>query len=1095
MFSKPPQRDDQLKTIAEALVERRWRDAEKELDCLARTLVPAGSLIGNKEIALALNAPVHSGGATLLAIAVLSGAPRSIVDTLVTRGASEKLTISATVCKTPDTQLSLLHLACANGHFHHLPLLLHLGLDPNARSEKGHLPLTLFLSGHPDIDRYTGGLPKIMQLLHKYGCVFDDRDPTGKTALQYLADQERWDLVRTVLKLSPGLARGATTSELTKPEVQAIAAEVVGSPKVIAAHRAKLLDDLSLLFKVARSVQDGEVVCTSLSIKLHSLLSRALFDRNGASIREFHAILSELETNRDLLGKENIVRALNTPHEMGSFSSTFLFRAIEVGASRDIIAKLLNLGADPNLQSVAGIRYINEPVRQVPLHLALRSGDLSQAGDLINQGARLAEVNDKEVRSILLNRHIRDFDGYSSGIEAQNALSPVRLLERAVKNKHVYTAFFGEAGHEMLLESTFNSLSPRAQRKVAEKFPDEVIFRNLKPLGPSDKLEEALEGVFEKYAHLPEIKELSESVSSAEEALQQCFSHACLDAALILLKAGCPLPASYYAGKPPSRRSDEEVAALRQEVIADTEALETKYFGGAAAAKLYHPKMYHLDYDDGARGMAKHSAAHLLAIGGSVRDALRLANAISGFDEVGLTNDSTGRDLAELLPQLLHRYPVSVGANILHWLEYGGARYRSESLKNLPEFFALFLHPEVISETAESARGSNLGILTAGLSSLTDFIGRNAEVTGSAVNAWRAIANISFGHRRYRYDAARTYGVDESGKRVVTLPSVFEAFGGKRLSHVNTKHPFHSGYAFFGSRYKGSAPILRTYKALASGDILVRYRAGDVIFSPDLGYLFVRNSSLVFGRDLTPSVAYYVSPAVRNADIAGRDRARWERKPKNQPSITLRPTPDMIKAVLTLTPKALVQEGIPILHPSLYSIDYPGPSSGIARVEKLLEKHKAFEAAYRRFTFDTALSSAWEEDDHGNSLLVGAFNSQGFKHRIASLRASFDDAKYSALTEGEEFTPPHALELYNPELPPLVPYARLVVDEEVLAIFEKISQRGWESGQSDSDTNSEADPESEEDRELSDEESSGVYAFLNIALRNQAELIVVPNQV
>lgn len=1094
-FPKPLSLDGCLQSMASGIINHRWHDVDRELCLLAQALAPGVSRIGNKELEKALNTPVRSGGATVLALAALCGAPKGLVDTLVSWGASTEVKISAAVCKSPDSELSLLHLACANGHFHLLPLLLQLGLDPNAKSAAGHFPFTTFLAAHRSGERYPAGLLRAAQMLHEHGCSFDRRDPAGKTALQYLAEQERWEVVQAILYLGPGGSQETKPSELTKPEVREIAADVVVSRKVNSATKPLLLDGLRSLFELARSVEQGEVVHTTLSTKLHTVLADAVFDPRGSNWNMCRTLLGELGRHRDLFGKENVSIALNTPYKRGNFSSTFLFRAVE-GSAREVVEKLLDLGADPNRRSAAGVKYIDDPIDQVPLHVALRRNDFSMAEYLVGKGALLSAVAANEVRDTLLtNKRPESFILWDA-LAGRAALPPVHLLERALEHRRLFAAFFGEGGYEMLLRETFGTLRPSVQRQVAEKFPGVAAFEDLKPLTPESQVELAVEEVLLKLTRVPEMQEISERATSAVEILEACFALGYLKEALTLLKAGCPLPASYYGTRPLALLDTEEVQALRQEVITNTETLWAGFFRMATTSTTMSPIMaIKRQYANDVKDVAQTFAAHILELGGTVHDALKLANAISGFADAPWSSDPTGRHLAELLPQLLHRYPVTIGSDIVRWLEFGGSRYRDQSLKNLPEFFAFLLHPEITAEIAGGGRQNQLGLLTAGISSLTNFIGRNAEVTGSAVNSWRAIANIAYGHRRYRFDASRSYDVDEAGKRVVTAPSLFEEFGAKRLPHVDSNHPFHSGYAFFGAKYKGSSEHIKRYKALAAGDIMVRYRAGDVIFSPDLGYLFVRNSSLVFGRDVVPSVAYYVSPVDDNADILGRHRSRYERKKMARRENEYRSIRDMTGDILTLTPERLKRHGIPILHPALYSMDFPGPSSGISRVERLLEKHEAFEAAYRRFTFDTSLTSAWETDSLGNDVLVGAFNSRGFKHRVAFLRAAFDKARYQSLADEGEFTPPHALELYNPQLPPFVPYGRLVVDEEVLAILERISERGWESGQGGEESETETDQESAADRELSEEELSGVYTFMRLALRNQAELIVVPNRV
>jgi hypothetical protein len=167
---------------------------------------------------------------------------------------------------------------------------------------------------------------------------------------------------------------------------------------------------------------------------------------------------------------------------------------------------------------------------------------------------------------------------------------------------------------------------------------------------------------------------------------------------------------------------------------------------------------------------------------------------------------------------------------------------------------------------------------------------------------------------------------------------------------------------------------------------------------------------------------------------------------------------------------------------------------GIELIAELLQKRERFEAEYRRFLFDTDVTTAWKQDDNGNDILVGAFNSPGFAKWLKRLRAQFEEARDDALLNDRPFTPPHVLECHNPHTLPFSPYARLVLTDEVLSLLEKLAQEGWptrESGQGDQES-SPAEGE-EQEREMSELEEEGVYTFLERALRNQAEIVVVAN--
>ena len=145
------------------------------------------------------------------------------------------------------------------------------------------------------------------------------------------------------------------------------------------------------------------------------------------------------------------------------------------------------------------------------------------------------------------------------------------------------------------------------------------------------------------------------------------------------------------------------------------------------------------------------------------------------------------------------------------------------------------------------------------------------------------------------------------------------------------------------------------------------------------------------------------------------------------------------------------------------------------------------------------MESAWQEDAEGNDKLVGACSSAGFSNAVAGLRREHDDAYEDALLNGKEFTAATVLELHSQAYPPFSPYARLVVDSDVLKTLEYLAINGWnpESSLQNSEAE-ELELEVDEDQDLNEdlvEEfylNSGVLQFFQTALSTQSELIVVP---
>jgi hypothetical protein len=305
--------------------------------------------------------------------------------------------------------------------------------------------------------------------------------------------------------------------------------------------------------------------------------------------------------------------------------------------------------------------------------------------------------------------------------------------------------------------------------------------------------------------------------------------------------------------------------------------------------------------------------------------------------------------------------------------------------------------------------------------------------------------------------------------------------------------------------------------------VVVRYRAGEVFFDPSIGYIFTRNSSLTFGRDLLPSPLYFV-PVAGVMQNDGQPFLFNNDQGNQTPKVIPRQPSELLQEITNLTPEMLINSAYPIMEPLLYPTDADIRNAhhfsespflerfGIDLIAELLRKRERFEREYRKFLFDTDVNSAWRKDEKGGDLLVGAFNSPGFGKWLKRLRAQFDEARDEALLAGREFVPPHILECHNPDTLPISPYARIILTDEVLTILERLAKEGWpRAPQAQREARDESSPdevdgeleEIEEQTEEIDEDSlndevseleeTGVYKLISLALQNQGELIVVAN--
>jgi len=147
-----------LKSVASLVRKCEWCEVTRTLQalqfavCLTDTPVgnPLFTRIGSPLLSRIVDTEVSPRGATLLALAVSNGAPTSVVEQLINWGANPLLKLSGKVKGGEDTDLSLLHLAFANGHLELVPLLLQVGLKADDRSGLGYDPLSYYLRSHRD---------------------------------------------------------------------------------------------------------------------------------------------------------------------------------------------------------------------------------------------------------------------------------------------------------------------------------------------------------------------------------------------------------------------------------------------------------------------------------------------------------------------------------------------------------------------------------------------------------------------------------------------------------------------------------------------------------------------------------------------------------------------------------------------------------------------------------------------------------------------------------------------------------------------------------------------------------------------------------
>ena len=1101
-----------LKEAASRVRKREWCEAKRTLDALQFATCLDVTPVGNPLLSRIVDKQISSRGATLLALAVSNGAPPALVEKLLDWGAKPQIKLSGKIKGGEDTDLSLLHLAFANDHLDLIPLLLQVGVKTDDRSGLGYDPLSYYLRSSRDSSHVDDRLEIALREVFAAGGSFAARGPTGISHLEGLSQFCPTILITSCLALEARRAVQLGTTTFSRNELYRHAIAEVGESDLLS---KRALECLSTLWRYA---PDDGVEGVELPSLLSARMRQYAADKDALrwltdGPHPFVELMRQIGQHADLFPPHVVTPAINQRLGDEDLSPTPLFLLVTL-LSRDrrhgneIVELALRLGADPNSENKFGATDPGGAWEMTPLDEALHRRDLGVAELLLSHGAAVSAMRRPHLLPKVLTPPSDDPLMKKEMFKEEHSAEEY-LFHVAGTYPNVFAAFHGPKEAQEILTRRFASLSPYLQFKVVGENPSLTFLRPLLPGGPDLFVQRTIERmaslIWPRMDHQAPFLALAQN-----EALSHLLQLGKLAEARLLLKYGCPIPRAYFGERIPSELSINEFEEVRKRLIEDCEELYRTLCG----ADLLPNSLEELSswrpppfsrvgrYGDGI-------VAEILRVGGDVQDALTIASILQRWSLVGppKDNDPLGRELAEFLPKLLHRYPLSVFSILLQAIEFDGNMRERAAYPNIAEAFAAFHHPEVIQDLRSDELG-RLNVLTAAMSSFTYFIGHHRQVTGSAVNAWRAIAKITHGHKRYRFETKRQYGVNEQGEPRVELRSFFETFGAKRAPQISKDHPFQSAYLFHGRGYlRPGEPETPAMKGLDDRCVVVRYRAGEVFFDPSIGYIFTRNSSLTFGRDLVPSPCYFVPVAGVMAfeewPFLFKHSAEQDHRLH---TVAPRRSGELLHEIQNLTPEILMNSAYPLMEPLLYPHgvqgyharpSYVGPTPpegtryGIELIEELLLKRERFEREYRRFVFDTDLQTAWQKDAQGNDLLVGAFNSPGFGKWLKRLRAQYNEAQYEALLNDKPFVPPHVLECHNPDSPPFSPYARLVLTDEVLTLLEKLAKEGWPAPPPDQEE--EESEESDGEVEMSDLEDEGIYALITTALRTRGELIVVAN--
>jgi hypothetical protein len=302
-------------------------------------------------------------------------------------------------------------------------------------------------------------------------------------------------------------------------------------------------------------------------------------------------------------------------------------------------------------------------------------------------------------------------------------------------------------------------------------------------------------------------------------------------------------------------------------------------------------------------------------------------------------------------------------AGCIDLLVYNANKPRGQH-SSQPELMLLFNHPAVASS-------KHIHTVLEALTAADTFARR--EITslprGLVHSVFGRIGQYTFGFQRFKHDVRTT----ETFKK-----SLLEEFGFERVLEPPRAKVCGACFTFTPPRRNGKAEELVTSSTGPSGErreerlsrdtrIVFRHSAIGV-HNRNFGALWIRNSSLNFGRDTMPGPAYFT------------------------------PYPANREGALLAPPDAATRRGSSRYYAiGRHEIFLEQNAPDLERLVALLDQYQAFLHVYRAWKFDTNRHSAWSKVDGSRS--PGALEaSPGFTHMID--RAS--DWYYRARTSKEQ---------------------------------------------------------------------------------------------
>ena len=377
------------------------------------------------------------------------------------------------------------------------------------------------------------------------------------------------------------------------------------------------------------------------------------------------------------------------------------------------------------------------------------------------------------------------------------------------------------------------------------------------------------------------------------------------------------------------------------------------------------------------------------------RDPYHLYLYLGSFMEVlGFYPESNGKIFTSLTALVVSKFELQAITNLVSAIEDRNdyLYYKvhvDDPVDHSPHEAELMLLLSETKEDSSSKKNLDTSLLTKAITSpyrYWDFGVKKLNMLDygwKTLSSWQRIGQLTHGFLPFKYDT-ETYQ-DQS---------IIENFGFRRLPENLSPevNKFGAGFVIEGKDHPFHyRPVLDTrvedFKEFDYQTMVVFKRGYFLVANPKYGVLVIRNSSLVFGRNLLHYPAYFYKESIKKSDLQN------------------------------LEGRVIERNFVPVLKREINGVRTPFKPKAKQRSEEvmfLLDEITGLIDVYNRWKFDTSTETAFRTTKTSGLELVGAYKSPGFKHIVEYLRYKMNRGQeVPDLAFAHPYAPPWACYQYN----------------------------------------------------------------------------------